>query len=141
MEQLPTAVRRFLDGLQSGDWTGMEQHFTPDAVQDGSMPGWRVRYAGPGAIVAAYREEWTGRGTWKIQVPAVTQSSDTVAIEMEARLVTPDDSLVCRIANFFSVRDGRIAEHRYYCCGEWTEETVRRIEAQAPGFSREQALS
>jgi ketosteroid isomerase-like protein len=141
MEQVPIAVQRFLDGLRTGDWDGMEQHFTPDAVHDGSMPDWRVRYAGPERIVGAYREEWTGKGTWNIPEPTITRSPDTVAVELEGTLVTPDEELLCRIANFFRMRDGRIAQHRYYCCGEWSEETVRRIEAEAPGIGREEALS
>ena len=141
MEQLPSAVQRFLDGLRTGDWDGMEQHFTPDAIHDGSMPEWRVQYAGPDRIVRAYREEWTGKGTWAIPEPAVTRSDDTVVVEVEGTLVTPGENLLCRIANFFQVRDGRIAEHRYYCCGEWSEATVRRIEADAPRFERQEALS
>ena len=141
MEQLPSAVQRFLDGLRTGDWDGMEQHLTPDAIHDGSMPEWRVQYAGPDRIVRAYREEWTGKGTWAIPEPAVTQSEDTVVVELEGTLVTPDENLLCRIANFFRVRDGRIVEHRYYCCGEWSEATVRRIEADAPKLGRQEALS
>ena len=141
MERLPSAVQRFLDGLRTGDWDGMEQHFTPDAIHDGSMPDWRVQYAGPDRIVRAYREEWTGKGTWDIPEPAVTQSADTVVVELEGTLATPGENLLCRIANFFQVRDGRIAEHRYYCCGEWSEVTVRRIEADAPRFERREVPS
>lgn len=138
MEQLPTAVQRFLDGLQSGNWDGMEQHFTPDAIHDGSMPHWRVQYEGPSRITQAYCEEWTGKGTWRIPEPTVTRSGDTVVLEVEGTLVTPGEDLLCRLVNFFQVRDRRIAEHRYYCCGEWSEATVRRIEAEAPKVQRKQ---
>lgn len=141
MQQLPTAVQRFLDGLQSGDWGGMEQHLTPDAIQDGSMPEWRVQYEGPARITQAFREEWTSRGAWRIPEPTITQSDDTVIVEIEGTLVTPDEELLCRIANFFQVLHGRIAEHRYYCCGEWGEATVRRIEAEAPRVERKRALA
>lgn len=141
MERLPTAVQRFLDGLQTGDWDGMEQHFTPDAVHDGSMPDWRVQYEGPERITRAYREEWTVKGTWRIPEPGVTRSGDVVVVELEGTLSTPDEELLCRIANFFRVRDGRIAEHRYYCCGEWSEATRRRIEAEAPRVERKKALT
>jgi ketosteroid isomerase-like protein len=141
MSALPTAVQRFIDGLQTGDWDGMEQHLTPDAIHDGSMPFWRVRYAGPERIVGAYREEWTGKGTWRVPEPVVTRTEDTVVVELEATLMAPDEDLLCRIANFFRMRDGRILEHRYYCCGEWSEETVRRIHAEAPDIDREGALS
>lgn len=141
MQQPPTAVQRFLDGLQSGDWDGMEQHFTPDAIHDGSMPDWRVQYEGPARITRAYREEWTARGPWRVQESALTQSHDTVVVEIEGMLVTPNETVLCRIANFFELRDGRIAEHRYYCSGEWSEATVRRIEAEAPRVERKKALA
>lgn len=141
MEQLPNAVQRFLDGLSSGDWNGMEQHLTPDAIHDGSMPQWRVQYQGPDRIVQAFREEWTGKGTWRLPEPVVTTAGDTVVLELEATLVAPNEPLLCRIANFFQLRDGRIAEHRYYCCGEWSEETVRRIAADAPRIERKKALA
>jgi len=141
MKQLPNAVQRFLDGLKSGDWTGMEQHLTPDAIHDGSMPGWRVLYEGPASIVQAFREEWTGKGTWRLPELNVTTAGDTVVVELEGTLITSNEELLCRIANFFELRDGRIAEHRYYCCGEWSEETVRQIETEAPKIDRKRALA
>lgn len=100
------------------------------------MPQWRVQYAGPDRIVQAYREEWTVKGTWTLPEPTETQADDTVVVELEGTLNAPDEPLVCRIANFFRLRDGRIAEHRYYCCGEWDEATVRQIEAEAPTIAR-----
>jgi ketosteroid isomerase-like protein len=140
MQRLPNAVQRFLDGLRTGDWDGMEEHFTQDAIHDGSMPGWRVRYQGPARIARAYREEWTGKGTWSLPEPTVTQTDDTIVVELEATLEA-EEPLVCRIANFFRLRDGRIAEHRYYCCGEWDQATVRRIEEEAPRIERKEALA
>lgn len=139
MQQLPKAVQRFLDGLQSGDWEGMEQHFTPDAIHDGSMPDWRVQYEGPARIVQAYREDWTGKGTWHMPDPTVTRAGETVVVELEGTLATPEEALLCRVANVFELRDGRIAEHRYYCCGEWGEEAVRQIQADAPKVERKEA--
>jgi len=140
MQQLPNSVQRFLDGLRTGDWDGMEQHFTPDAIHDGSMPDWRVQYGGPDRIVQAYREEWTGKGTWSLPEPTVIQTDDTVVIELEGTLEA-EEPLLCRIANFFQLRDGRIAQHRYYCCGEWDQATVRRIQEEAPRIERKEALA
>lgn len=140
MQQLPNAVQRFLDGLRTGVWDGMEQHLTPDAIHDGSMPEWRAQYEGPARIVQAYREEWTLKGTWSIPEPTVTRTDDTVVVELEGTLEA-DEPLLCRIANFFELRDGRIAEHRYYCCGEWDRATVRQIEAEAPRIERKEAMA
>lgn len=136
MRELPNAVQRFLDGLSTGDWDGMEQHLTPDAVHDGSMPDWRLQYEGPARIVQAFREEWTGRGTWRFADPVVTIGDDTAVVELHATLVSPGEPLLCRLVNVFQLRDGRIAEHRYYCCGEWSEETQRQIAAEAPKVER-----
>lgn len=137
MAELPNAVQRFLDGMRTGDWDGMEQHFTPDALHDGSMPDWRLQYEGPARIVQALREEWTGQGGWNVIDPVVTASGDTVVVEVHGTRATPDgEQVVCRMANVFALRDGRIAEHRYYCCGEWSEAAQRQIEAEAPKVER-----
>jgi ketosteroid isomerase-like protein len=141
MEQLPNALRRFLDGVATGDWNGMERHFTRDAIQDGSMPGWRVQYQGPERIVQALREDWTAKGGWHFQRPRIMQAGDAVALELEAAHASGGERVVCRTANIFDLRDGRIAEHRYYCCGEWDEATLRRIDVEAPKSERPQALT
>ena len=133
MDQVPTAVQRFLDGLQSGDWTGIEDHLTPDVIQDGSMPGWRLQYQSPQRVARALHEEWTGHGTWYITEQHTTVTDMAVVVEFEA-VSAPGEGprLMVRMANVFALRNGRIAEHRYYCCGDWDEQTVRRIEAEAP---------
>jgi hypothetical protein len=138
MTTLPIALERFLDGVRTGDWTGMEQHFTPDAIHDGSMPGWRLQYEGPSRIVQEYQESWTPGHGWDIQDYQVHDASSHVMIEMESTHGSmADGSLrLCRMANIFELRDGRIAAHRYYCCGEWNAATVRQIDAEAPKAQR-----
>lgn len=142
MERLPDAVQRFLEGLESGDWTGMEQHLTPDVLYDGSMPGWRVQYEGPARVTQEYREEWTGRHPWQVTDRNVTQFNDTVVVDFEANFISPGHEThppareLVRMANVFRLRDGRIAEHRYFCCGEWDEATIRRVETAAPRVER-----
>lgn len=137
MTSLPAAVQRLLDGLTTGDWNGIEAHLTPDAIQDGSMPGWRLQYQGPDRIAEAFRDEWTNHGTWEVVEQHVTRAGDTVVLDLE--VVSSSGSgprQTVRMANIFELRDDRIAEHRYYCAGEWDEETVRRIEAEAPKVDR-----
>ena len=46
MADIPAAVQRFLDGVETGDWAGIEQHLAPDVVYDASVPGWRYQYQG-----------------------------------------------------------------------------------------------
>ncbi len=142
MEQLPAAVQRLLEGIESGDWEGMEQHFTPDALYDGSMPGWRVQYEGPVRIVQELREVWTGAHTWRLVERHAIRAGDNVVVDFEAHGTAPaSDSEPARderyrMANIFRLDDGRIAEHRYYCCGVWDEATVRQIEETAPKVAR-----
>lgn len=143
MQPLPDAVQRFLEGVESGDWTGMEQHLTPDVVYDGSMPGWRAQYRGPARVTQDYREEWTGRHPWKVTNLNDTRADDVVVLDFEGTYASPGDGSnppqreLFRMASFFRLRDGRIAEHRYFCCGEWDEATIRRIETTAPRLERE----
>lgn len=138
MTEFPAAIQRFLDGIRTGDWDGVEAHFAPDAVYDGSMPGWRVRYQGPERIARDLREEWTGRHTWRVVEIHVSPTPDGTVIDFELRGPCPGDEAhpgheeAVRVANIFRLEKERIAEHRWYCCGEWDEETVRRIEAEAP---------
>jgi hypothetical protein len=96
------------------------------------MPGWRLQYQGPDRIVQEFRRDWSpGNRTWEILEQRVTQTEQSVVLELEVVTDVPTRQLV-RFANFFDLRDGRIASHRYYCCGEWDEATVRQIEAEAP---------
>lgn len=142
MQRLPTAVERLLEGVESGDWEGMEQHFTPDALYDGSMPQWRVQYRGPDRIVQKLREEWAGRYAWRIVERHVTQDDDSVVVAFEAMGVEPGGGSQakgvawCRVANIFRLRDGRIAEHRSFSCGVWDEAIVRHVEQSAPVVER-----
>lgn len=138
MTELPAAIQRLLDGIQTGDWVGVEAHLAPDAIYDGSMPGWRVQYQGAERIVRELREEWTGKHTWRIVELHASPTADGTVIDFELRGRCPGDEThpgheeAVRVANIFRLEEGRISEHRYYCCGEWDEETLRRIKAEAP---------
>jgi ketosteroid isomerase-like protein len=141
MTDLPPAIQKFLEGLQTGDWTGIEQYLTPDAIYDATVPGWRYQYRGAERIARELREDWTGRNTWRIVELHVTPTRDGVVVDFEARGRRPQGAAlregeVCaRLANIFRLEGGRIAEHRFYCAGEWDEATVRRIENEAPLLS------
>lgn len=139
-------MQRLLDGIETGDWDGAEQHLTPEALYDGSMPGWRAQYEGPSRITQEYRGEWTGKHVWQVAERHVTQTDDTVVVDFEIHGTSPTDGsqpardVVCRIVNVFRLDDGRSAEHRFYCCGEWDAATVRQIETEAPRVDRTRAL-
>ena len=131
---LPFAVEEFVRRIETAEWEGMEDHLTTDALYDASVPGWHYQYAGAGRVVQEYREEWSGKYRWTIVERHVVATDDDVvlAIEMHGSPIHDGPSAVCRLANLFRLDDGRIAEHRYFCCGEWDPATVRHIADHAP---------
>jgi hypothetical protein len=147
MAELPIAVQRFLDGIQTADWAGFEAYYTPEALYDATVPGWHCQYEGPERIVRELSEEWTGRNTWQIVEMHVQPFADGVVLDFAIRGWRPrgehwpGGEVYCRLANIFRLEDGRIAEHRYYCSGEWDEATVRRIETEAPKVDRSSGAS
>lgn len=77
----------------------------------------------------------------------VTRAGDVVVMDFEATFTSPGHEThppareLFRQANIFRLRAGRIAEHRYYCAGEWGEKTIREIEDSAPKVDRKQAVA
>jgi ketosteroid isomerase-like protein len=136
--ELPAAVQRFLDAVQSGRWDGIADHLAPDVVYDASVPGWHHQYQGVDRVAREYREEWTGRHPWRVVELHTTPTAEGVVVDFEVRGAArggdgePGSEEACRIANIFRLAGGLIVEHRFYCCGECDPETVRRIDAQAP---------
>jgi hypothetical protein len=133
---IPVAVEEFVRRIQTADWDGMEEHLTADVLYDASVPGWHYQYEGAGRVVQEYREEWNGKYLWSVQVQHVVATRDAVVLGIEIHgQPIRDDGLppaLCRLANLFRLEGDRIAEHRFYCCGEWDPETVRNIAEHAP---------
>jgi ketosteroid isomerase-like protein len=139
---IPAAVARFLDALETGRWDGFHECLSPDVVYDASVPGWHYQYEGAARVAQEYEHEWTGKHAWHVIERHVSPTADGVVVDFEARGRCPGDDShgpheeAVRIANIFRLEDGRIAEHRFYCCGEWDEETLRRIELEASKIER-----
>jgi ketosteroid isomerase-like protein len=132
---VPAAVDEFVRRIQNGDWDGMEEHLTAEVLYDASVPGWHYKYQGGDRVVREYREEWSGKYRWTIVDRHVVASEDSVVLDIEMHGRPIRDGVapaVCRLANIFRLDGDRIAEHRYYCCGEWDPETVRHIAEHAP---------
>lgn len=125
-----------MERIATADWDGIEDHLTSDVLYDASVPGWHYQYRGAARVVQEYRQEWSGKYRWAIvEQHAVTDGTSVVLlIEMHGDPIRTGEHLpvVCRLSNLFRLRDGRIAEHRYTCCGEWPPETVRHIAEHAP---------
>lgn len=136
------AVERFLRGLETGQWDGMDRSLSAEVVYDASVPAWRSQYRGAERVLGQYMDEWSAH-PWRIVEQHITPTADGVVIDLEARGRCPGDDdhgpheEAVRMANIFRLRDGQIAEHRVYCCGEWDETTLRRIEETAPRIDKE----
>lgn len=140
--EIPPAIQTFLEGIETGRWETIEHHLADDVFYDATVPGWHYQYEGAARVAEEYREEWTGKHTWRVVERHVSSTPDGAVVDFEARGRCPGDDNhaaheeAVRIANIFRLKNGRIAEHRFYCCGEWDEETLRRIEAEAPKAQR-----
>lgn len=138
--ELPPAVARFVRGLETGDWNGMEDALTPDVRYDASVPEWHYQYEGAARVAQDYREEWSGRWVWELVEQHASRTTDGLVLDIEVHgrpHGSSSDSpaaVVCRLANIFRLDGDRIAEHRFYCCGEWGPEAVRHIREHAPQF-------
>ncbi len=142
MTDVPASVARVLAAMESGDWTGVATGYADDVVFDGSVPAWRFQIAGREAVVAEV-SGWTAQHAWRIVEQRVTPTSRGVLVELEVRGQCPGDAdheaheEASRSANIFELdAAGLIVEQRLVCCGEWGEEEIARIEAEAPKVLR-----
>src|SRR2546425_286076 len=141
MRQVPEAIQRFLDGMESGNWEGMERYLTGDTLLDATVPDWRFQYEGPEKVINQFRD-WTSGHPWRVIEARYTGASDGGVVELEIHgdCAGDDDHApheeMARQACVFSLRDGKISEFRLYCAGEWNEEVMARIEAEAPKVER-----
>lgn len=106
MDQLPTAVHRFLEGADHGDWDGFEQHLTPDARSCWATAGERVVCEGPDEIVQDLHRRW-GRGGDGAARRRLHLHADTVAVDFDG--VRTGGAEPLRGTHTFRLHDGRIA--------------------------------
>lgn len=101
-------VRALWDRMQARDWTGVGELLADDVVVE--WPASAERIVGRDNYVKINAEYPEG---WSIRVLRVVASGDTVVSEVEV----PHEGMgVHRVASFWTVRDGRIADGREY----WT---------------------
>lgn len=138
MTGIPHAVARLIRGMETGDWSDLESCFLTDTVFDASVPNWRFQLQGPAALAEEIRG-WTASHVWNVSEQIVTPTPDGVILELETRGRCPGDDdhaehdeMSRTVLLFRLAPDERIADMKMYCAGEWDEETMRRIEAEAP---------
>jgi hypothetical protein len=137
------AVRRFIHALETSDWDGLEDAYTDDAIFDASVPNWHFQIEGAAAAVDQLRD-WFGVPDPTLTELNVVTTDEGAVVDFELRRTCPGNPAEnhdphlegCRQAHIFRLVDGRIAEQRVYCAGEWLEDDLRRIDAEAPKLSR-----
>jgi hypothetical protein len=138
MAEVPGVIRSFVEALETAKWSGREDDYKPDALFDASVPNWRFQLEGGGKIVEQLAD-WFGIQPTVLE-PTVTLTEDGAVVDFEMRRMCPGNPAEnhaphlegCRQAHIFRLRDGKIAEQRAYCAGEWLEEDWRRIDTEAP---------
>ncbi|AXO33765.1 nuclear transport factor 2 family protein [Micromonospora chalcea] len=99
-------VRALWDRMQARDWAGVGELLADDVVVE--WPASAERIVGRENYVKVNAEYPEG---WSIRVLRVVASGETVVSEVEV----PHEGMgVHRVASFWTVRDGRIADGREY---------------------------
>lgn len=143
MTEVPEAIKRIVTALETGEFAGLESAYTSDALFDASVPNWHFQLEGSTKCVDQLTE-WFGGNRPTVFEPRVTITEDGAVLDFELRRLCPGNPAEnhdphlegTRQAHIFRLRDGRIAEQRVYCSGEWLEEDWNKIDAEAPKVSR-----
>lgn len=133
----PAAVRTLLTAVETGDWSPVKDVVTDDVVYEATVPGWHFSMGGTDEVLAELAT-WTEQHPWRVHDVRLTRTESGVLAEMELRGRCPGDGdhapheEATRNALVFELADDRITELRLTCAGDWDEETIARIESEAP---------
>lgn len=140
MAEIPDAIRRFISTLATGKWADIADCYTPDAIFDASVPNWHFQWEGGDRCISQLQEWFPAEA--RVVECNVVGTDEGAVVDFEIRRTCPGDSSHAshleggRQAHIFRLAGGRIAEQRVYCAGEWGEEDLRRIDAEAPTVVR-----
>ena len=136
------AISKFVEAMRTARWDGFEKMYTPDALFDASVPNWHFQLEG-GDKAVEQLADWFGIAPDVFEA-VITATEDGAVVDFEMRRTCPGNPSEnhaphlegTRQAHIFRLRDGKIAEERVYCSGEWLEEDWRKIDAEAPKVAR-----
>ena len=140
MSDLPAPIERFIMAVETRDWDGFVALLADDVVLDATVPEWRYQLEGP--AVAEELRSWTAGHPWQVTEHRFSPTPDGGVLELQLHGDCPGDGdhtpheEMSRQAAVFTLRDGLVVEFRLYCAGEWNEEVIARIAADAPKMSR-----
>ena len=112
-----SAVDRFLEAATAGRGVPADL-FTPDAVLDATVPGWRFEARGAGTVARQYSAWFNDEATFEEleRLPVDGGEVVTYLLAWVERGV-PHAAHHCHVLRLAS--DGRIAADRFFCGGRW----------------------
>lgn len=137
MNELPAAVATLLGAIESGDWAPVKDVLATGVVYEGSVPGWHFSMGGVDDVLAEL-STWTDEHPWRFHERRVTRTERGVLVECELRGRCPghedhpSHEEASRQAIVFELDGDAISEIRLTCTGDWGEDVIARIEAEAP---------
>jgi hypothetical protein len=138
-EKFP-AIAAFLEGVRTGEWQSMEQHYHPDAVFKGTVPRWYFSVHGRPELVREMGE-WFPH-TAEVSDLNVVMTENGAVVEFERHWLRPPgeesaeaEEVGIRQAHIFRLdEDGLIREQHGHCAGIWDSATFAEVErANAAG--------
>jgi hypothetical protein len=136
--EVPPAVAATFTAMETGDWAPVKDVLAPGVVYEASVPEWHFSMGGVDDVLGELTG-FTSQHTWRFHDRRLTRTENGVLAEMEIRGRCPGDDShdaheeASRNALVFELDgDGCITELRLTCSGEWNDEVIARIEAEAP---------
>jgi hypothetical protein len=122
-----SAVDGFLQAIESAAIADCDA-WSDDATLDATVPNWRLRVSGPGAIRAEYGRWFADRGVFeelnRHQVPGLGE-----LVEYTLRWTENGVPHAAHHMHLLTVRDGRIASDLVFCGGRWPATLLAEMEA------------
>ena len=110
-------VDRFLEAAAGGHGVPAEL-FTPDAVLDATVPGWRFAARGPDALARQYSGWFREQAVFEELERFPLEGGEVVAYLLAwVERSVPHAAHHCHILRLAA--DGRIAGDRFFCGGRW----------------------
>jgi hypothetical protein len=128
------AIAAFVEGVRTGEWEPLEEHYHPDVKFHGTVPRWHFPVRGRPDVIEQM-------GKWfpyaaELNDLHVTPTEDGAVVEFERRWQRPGDGeaepeeVGVRQAHVLRLdAEGRIIEQRGHCAGIWDAATFAEIEA------------
>lgn len=125
-------VERFTTRIQQGEFDGIADLYTEDALFDAHVPDWRFQVQGPDAIARQIQQWFQLPGSFHDVVAHQTVSGDLIVRFEWREEEGTDRAIVSREMQQWRLAGGRIAEQVVFCAGRWDVPLVQKMAAESP---------